>query len=69
MLPYMHCTSQNLKKVASRHCPKISSAKKKPGGCRKKQELPYVTCAVAVAYELPFSCGKSYVGQHSCKRT
>ena len=78
MLPYIHRTSRNLKKVTGRHdvsmvvsaprklaklCSKISSAKKGPGVCGMKHGIPYVACTVGVVYEIPLSCGKCYVGQ------
>lgn len=70
VLPYMHC---NLKKAASRHdvpvvfsgphklvrlCSKISSDKKKAGGCGMNHELPLVDCVIGVVYEIPLSCSK-----------
>ena len=68
--------SHNLKKVAHRYdvpvvfsepnklaqlCPRIMGASKT--GCQVKHATPYTRCATGVVYELPLTCGKSYVGQ------
>lgn len=77
VVPYVHQLSHNLKKVANRYgvpvvfsaprklaglCPRISRVDRK-FGCQKKHTRPYVKCTTGVVYEIPLSCGKTYVGQ------
>lgn len=77
VIPYIHKVAHNLKKVANRHnvpivfsaprklsklCARISGEEKKTN-CGIKHNRCYVDCAVGVVYELPLSCGKSYIGQ------
>lgn len=77
VIPYMHRVSHNMKEVAERYgisiafsapcklarmCSRIPGEHKK-GGCGKKHSHRYVECAVGVVYEIPLSCGRSYVGQ------
>lgn len=77
VVPYLHKASHNLKKVATRYgvpvvfsapsklgqlCSRIATTGKKRA-CEKRHEKPFVDCAVGVVYEIPLTCGKSYIGQ------
>ncbi|CAN8020541.1 unnamed protein product, partial [Ixodes persulcatus] len=78
VLPYIHRISHNLKKVASKFnvkvvlsapdklkklCPKINNKQQQQGVCGVQHQQRYVECQSAVVYEIPFTCGKVYVGQ------
>ncbi|XP_040062456.1 uncharacterized protein LOC120837287, partial [Ixodes scapularis] len=78
VIPYIHNPSHNLKKVAahfevpvvfsaphklSHLCSKINNKKGEGKVCQKKHANQYVECATSVVYNIPLSCGKSYVGQ------
>ncbi|CAN7943424.1 unnamed protein product [Ixodes hexagonus] len=78
VVPYVHKMSHNLKKVANRHgvplvfsapmklgqlCPRITGVSGRKQGCGTKHAKPHVGCVTHVIYEIPLTCGKSYVGQ------
>lgn len=78
VVPYVHKVSHNLKKVANRHgvplvfsapnklaqlCPRTTKVGCKKKGCSKKHASPFVKCVQGVVYDIPLSCGKSYIGQ------
>lgn len=78
VVPYVHKTSHHLKKVGKRHgvqvvfsapkklkglCARIGDRQSRLQGCGKKHANSYAECNVGVVYEIPLSCGKSYVGQ------
>ncbi|CAN7939269.1 unnamed protein product, partial [Ixodes hexagonus] len=77
-VPYVHKFSHNLKKVANRHgvpivftaptklgqlCPRITGESRQKRGCSTKHARPFVGCKTEVVYEIPLTCGKTYVGQ------
>lgn len=76
-IPYVHTVSHNLKKVAQRYdmnvvfsAPhKLSKLCKMTGpevtqlsGFGKKHRPHFVECTGGVAYQIPLTCGKVYVG-------
>lgn len=78
VLPYIHRLSHNLKKIAgrfgvpvvltapsklSRLCPRVNNKSRKAEACTKKHANKYVECETAVVYEIPTSCGRTYIGQ------
>lgn len=78
VIPYIHQVSHNMKKVASRYnipvvfsapnklkklCPKINTPQDRQVQCTIKHKKKYVPCQSQVIYEIPFTCGKTYVGQ------
>ena len=77
VVPYIHKVSHNLRKVAGRYgvplvfsapfklarlCPRTSREPKRVG-CGKNHAKPYAKCSTGVVYEIPLTCGKSYIGQ------
>lgn len=78
VIPYVHKVSHNLKKVAGRYgvpvafsapiklaqlCPRTArEVEASRQGCGKKHATMYGRCAKGVVYEIPFSCGNSYIG-------
>ena len=78
VVPYVHKMAHNLKKVANRYgvplvfsapkklgqlCPRIANESRNERGCGTKHARPYIQCVTGVVYEIPLTCGKSYVGQ------
>lgn len=78
IVPYIHCLAHNLKRVASKYdvqvalsapdklkklCPRINNKKEENVQCQTRHQHKYVDCKSHVVYEVPFSCGKVYVGQ------
>ena len=78
VIPYVHQVSHNLKKVAGRYgvpvafsapvklaqvCPRTAREEASRQGCGKKHGTTYGKCAKGVVYEIPLSCGNSYIGQ------
>ncbi|CAN7950138.1 unnamed protein product, partial [Ixodes hexagonus] len=78
VVPYLHKTAHNLKKIASRIGTKVvfsapdklaklshltNPFRKASVGCVKKHRSPFVACVEGVVYQIPLSCGKKYVGQ------
>lgn len=76
VIPYVHKFSHHLKKTATRYgvpivfcstgnlsslIPAISADR--VIGCGTKHRHAFVECNVGVVYEIPFSCGRTYVGQ------
>lgn len=78
VIPYMHNVTHNLKKVAQRYnvpvafsapnkmarlCRQINSPQPSSDPCTTKHRNKYVECATGVVYEIPMTCGMTYVGQ------
>ncbi|XP_064456861.1 uncharacterized protein LOC135367487 [Ornithodoros turicata] len=76
-IPYIHAVSHNIKKVAQRAgvslvftapnklgglCRRVNS-EAAGSGCNKKHVRHFVQCKCNVIYDIPLTCGKSYVGQ------
>ncbi|XP_064479317.1 uncharacterized protein LOC135392540 [Ornithodoros turicata] len=77
-IPYIHAVSHNIKKVAQRAgvsvvftapnklgglCRHVNSEEAAASVCNKKHIRPFVQCKCNVIYDIPLTCGKSYVGQ------
>lgn len=78
VIPYIHGVSHGLKKTGERNGVKVifSAPYKLRGLCKKandeqvsrkkfevKHKYKYVECSNGVVYEIPLTCGKTYVGQ------
>lgn len=78
VLPYIHQITHNLKKIASKYqvqvalsapdklrrlCPRINHLQPQQAECKVRHQQQYVDCQRGVVYEIPFTCGKIYVGQ------
>lgn len=79
VVPYIHGVTHRLKKIASRHginiicsapnkahamCRKVNLAQvNNTGRCTTKHKTEYVPCDKGVVYNIPLSCGRSYIGQ------
>ena len=74
----MHKVAHHLKKVADRHgiqvvfsaprklaglCPRVCGNGQRRSGCGKKHAETFLKCATGVVYQIPLTCGRSYVGQ------
>lgn len=73
----MHKMAHNLKKVGATYTPVIFSAPNKLSGliasinvkgvgsrrCDKEHSTTFVPCRREIVYEIPFSCGRVYLGQ------
>lgn len=76
-MPYLHKIAHGLKKVANKYSvPVMFSAHGKltqsgrcisgetsKADCKKRHGKHFMECAMAVVYEIPLSCGKSYISQ------
>lgn len=47
----------------SKLCRKVNNNDRSLGRCNVKHKCLYTECSLSVAYNVPLSCGKSYVGQ------
>uniref|UniRef100_A0A147BL58 Putative tick transposon n=1 Tax=Ixodes ricinus TaxID=34613 RepID=A0A147BL58_IXORI len=78
IIPYLHAVSHNLKKVAGRFnvpvvftapsklsslCKRINYPHRDREECTKKHRNKFLDCSTCVVYDIPLSCGRSYVGQ------
>lgn len=78
VIPYVHSLTHNLKKVADRYdvpivfsapnklsrlCRRINNPRESADPCNTKHRNRYTECATGVIYEIPMSCGSSYIGQ------
>lgn len=78
VIPYIHRVSHNMKKVAARYdipvvfsapdklrklCPVINSPLDRRNECGQRHKQTYIPCQSQVIYEIPFTCGRVYVGQ------
>ena len=76
-MPYLHCLSHNVKKAAERYgirvvfsapcklrkvCP-LLTGKKREWSCKKNHQVKFTNCVSNTIYEIPLSCGRSYIGQ------
>lgn len=50
-------------KKLSALCRKINDPEGKSDECKKKHQNKFVECHTGVVYDIPLSCGRSYVGQ------
>lgn len=78
VIPYVHGVSHRLKKVGNRAdvrvvfsartklnglCRRVNSDAPRAQPCSKKHDKRYRECDTAVVYDIPLSCGRSYIGQ------
>lgn len=79
VMPYLHCPSHNVKKVVQQYgicavfsapcklkkvCPLLTRTRRELS-CKKNHQMRFTSCVPNVFYEIPLSCGWSYIGQTS----
>lgn len=77
-MPYLHRMSHDVKKVAKRHgvnivfsaprklsglCSRVEQGDKRKAQCTTRHATRYVPCTTGVVYQIPWTCGKVYIGQ------
>lgn len=75
----LHCPSHNVKKVVQQYgicavfsapckhkkvCPLLTRTRRELS-CKKNHQMKFTSCVPNVIYEIPLSCGWSYIGQTS----